>query len=180
MMTNELNFIDRFLYKLVICTFLLISVVFLDKIKVLKIERLQVPLSQHLNILPALQFLDRDGILLPLEITDQVSSSTYQVYQNAEIITNGRLITLADFQGVENYKPGVVVRIYKDKDNTYEVTVKGIDGFEYCYNHLETVDVNIYKYLKSGDIIGLPATKDGKNFYRFYIFNRDQAVHLLP
>jgi hypothetical protein len=179
-MTNELNIIDRFLYKFLICTLLLLGIVLLDKIKVLKIERLQVPLSEHLNILPALQLLDRNGILLPLEITDQVSSSTYQVYQNAEKITNGRLIVLDDFQGVENYKPGVVVRIHKDTDGTYAVTVKGIDGLEYRYNHLENVDVNIYKYLRSGDIIGLPATKDGKNFYRFYIYNRDQAVHLLP
>ena len=166
--SEDLNYIDRFLYKLLIGTILLLIFVFLDKIKVISLEDVQRPLSEHINVLPALELLNgKEGKILPIEITDQVSSTTYQVYYNAQIITNGRLVLINEFQGVENYKAGVIVKIYKNNDNSYEVTVKGLDNFLYVYDHLETVDLNIYKYVKIGEIIGLPANKDGKTFYRF-------------
>jgi hypothetical protein len=179
--SEDLNYIDRFLYKLLIGTILLLIFVFLDKIKVISLEDVQRPLSEHINVLPALELLNgKEGKILPIEITDQVSSTTYQVYYNAQIITNGRLVLINEFQGVENYKAGVIVKIYKNNDNSYEVTVKGLDNFLYVYDHLETVDLNIYKYVKSGEIIGLPANKDGKTFYRFYIYHQGKPVHLLP
>ena len=82
-----------------------------------------------------------------------------------------------DYQGVENFKAGVVVKIMR-REGMYEVTVKGIDGYEYVYDNLETIDVNMYKFVKSGEIIGLPGSKNGKNFFRFYVYSKGRPVDL--
>ncbi|HHX80014.1 MAG TPA: M23 family metallopeptidase [Acholeplasmataceae bacterium] len=175
---DDFNLIDRFLYKLLICSAFLFAIVFLDQVKVVKLEKVRQPFAEHINILPFIQKLNgKESFLLPVDITDQVSAPTYQVYQNSQVIKNGRLIVLDDYQGVENYKAGVVVKIHK-VNGLYEVTVKGIDGYEYVYNNLESIDVNIYKYLKSGDIIGLPGRKNDKNFFRFYVYSKGEPVDL--
>lgn len=177
MKNEELNIIDRFLYKLLICSFLLFAVVIFDKINLIKIENARQPFTEHANILPFIQKINKEGILIPVEITDQVSAPTYQIYQNSQIITNGRLVILNDYQGVENFKAGVVVKIMR-REGMYEVTVKGIDGYEYVYDNLETIDVNMYKFVKSGEIIGLPGSKNGKNFFRFYVYSKGRPVDL--
>lgn len=178
MKNEDLNIVDRFLYKLLICTIMLFAVVIFDRIDIIKLDKARQPFAEHINILPFLQKLNgKEGILLPVDINDQVSTTTYQLYQNSQVIKNGRLIVLGDYEGVENYKAGVVVKIVK-YDGLYEVTVKGIDGYEYVYNNLESIDVNIYKFVKSGEILGLPGSKSGKNFFRFYVYSKGQPVDL--
>ena len=181
MKDNEsLNAIDRFLYKFLICIILLLAVILLDKIKVVKLEKVREPFSEHINILPFLKIINgKEGFLLPVDISDQVNAPTYQSFQNAQIIKNGRLIVLDDFQGVENYMSGVVVKIARH-NGLFEVTIKGIDGYEYVYNNLENVDVNIYKFLKSGDIIGLPGSYEGINFFRFYVYSQGEPINIFP
>jgi hypothetical protein len=177
MKNEDLNIIDRFLYKLLICMVLLFGLVLLDRINLLKLEEARKPFSEHLNILPFLKRINKGGFLLPVEFTEHVSTTTYQTYKNSQVITNGRLIVLDDYQGVENYKAGVVVKIVKE-EGMYQVTVKGIDGYEYVYDNLESIDVNIYKYLESGEIIGAPGSKNGKNFFRFYVYSEGEPIDL--
>ena len=114
MKNEELNIIDRFLYKLLICSFLLFAVVIFDKINLIKIENARQPFAEHANILPFIQNQQRgyphprgnhrSGIRPPPDIP------------NSQIITNGRLVILNDYQGVENFKAGVVVKIMRRED----------------------------------------------------------------
>ena len=97
---DDFNLIDRFLYKLLICSAFLFAIVFLDQVKVVKLEKVRQPFAEHINILPFIQKLNgKESFLLPVDITDQVSAPTYQVYQNSQVIKNGRLIVLDDYQG---------------------------------------------------------------------------------
>ena len=65
MKNEELNIIDRFLYKLLICSFLLFAVVIFDKINLIKIENARQPFAEHANILPFIQKINKEGILIP-------------------------------------------------------------------------------------------------------------------
>lgn len=172
-MKEELNFIDRFLYKFIICLILLLGVVLLDKISLINIQKLQVEMQQHLNFLPVLKAINGDkGVLLPIDISDEVSASASAMYQNYQEIKNGKRITLKSMQGVEVYKTGIVVKIIQNSNATFQVTLKGVDDYEYIYDNLETIDVNIYKLVKSGDIIGSPSS----NYFDFFVYDKTQVV----
>ena len=105
---------------------------------------------------------------MPLDISEEVTESVSQTYLNYESIAGGKRIILSQMQGVEVYKSGLIMKIYQNKDKTYQVTIKGIDDIEYIYDKLETVDVNIYKIVHSGDIIGKPKTTNDSAYFEFY------------
>lgn len=173
MKEEELNFIDRFLYKFIICLILLLGVVLLDRISLINISKLQGKMQQHLNFLPVLKAINGDkGVFLPIDISDEVTASASTMYQNYQVIDNGKRITLKPMQGVEVYKTGIVVKIIQNKNATFQITLKGVDDYEYIYDNLETIDVNIYKIVKSGDVIGSPAN----NYIDFYVYDKTQVV----
>lgn len=168
-MKNEMNFIDRFLYKFIICLFLLIAILVLGKYEVIDVGKIKDKLSENINILRVLKLVNgENGIFIPIDISEEVTQPVSQTYLNFEEIDGGKRIFLNPMQAVEVYKAGVIIKIFQNKDNTFQVTVKGIDGIEYTYDKLESVDYNIYSIVKSGDNLGLPTTKNNKSFFDFY------------
>lgn len=168
-MKDELSVVDRFLYKFIICLVLLVSLMLLDKVNILNIKEVRQDLAQNINMLKVLQFVNTDKeVFLPLNVNDEVIQSVSQTYMNYEEIEDGKRIILNQMQGVEVYKSGIVIKIFQNKDDSYKVTIKGIDDVEYIYDKLEFVDLNIYKIVKSGDIIGKPKTVSDKNYFDFY------------
>lgn len=164
-----MNVVDKFLYKFIICLVLLVALLFLDKIKLINIESVKQDLSENFNILKVLKFVNTEKeVFIPLDITEEVTSSVSQTYMNYEVINCGKRVFLNDFQGVEVYKAGIVIKIFQNSDNSYQVTIKGIDDIEYVYDKLQTVDVNIYKIVKSGDILGKPKLANEKNYFDFF------------
>ena len=168
-MKDEMNAIDKFLYKLIICLVLLVSMILLDKVKVVNLNNIRTEMKQNVNMLKVLRFVNGDkGVFLPLDISDEVVQSVSQKYMNYEEINGGKRIIISDMQGVEAYKDGIIIKKFQNKDGTYQVTVKGMDDVEYIYDNLDTVDLNIYKIVKSGDIIGKPRTVSNKTYFDFY------------
>ncbi|MDD4388587.1 MAG: hypothetical protein PHV87_05195, partial [Bacilli bacterium] len=105
MKNPELNFIDRFLYKLLIGTFLLLAVIFLSRLQVINIEDVRFELGQHYNILKIIKALNgKNNFLLPIDISDSVASEVALVYDKSKKIPNGYRIELTEFQGVEAYR----------------------------------------------------------------------------
>ena len=179
MKNTELNFIDRFLYKILIGTFLLLAVIFLGHLKVINVEDVRSELGQHYNILKIIKALNgKNNFLLPIDISESVSSEVAQVYHESKKIPDGRRVELNEFQGVEAYKTGIVVEIRKNLDHTYRLKVKGIDDYEYIYDKLATVNCNIYKIVQSGEIIASPSAQEGVNYFEFYVYDKDQPVNL--
>ena len=168
-MKDEFNPVDKFLYKFVICLVLLISTILLDKIKVINLDNLKYGMQENFNFLKILKFVNTDNeVFLSLDINDEVTASVSQTYLNYEEINGGKRIIVNEMQGVEVYKAGVVIKVFKNNDDTYQVVVKGIDDIEYKYDKLTTVDLNIYKIVKSGDIIGKPKTTTERSYFEFY------------
>jgi len=167
---TELNFLDKFLYKFLICLILLIVLLTLGKYNVINLDKVKGELSENINILKIFKFINGEkGIFVPIEITDEVTDTVSKTYENYEEIAGGKRIFVNAMSGVEVYKTGIIIKIYQNKDNTFQVTVKGIDGYEYVYDKLETVDYNIYTIVKSGDILGLPITQNNKTYFEFYV-----------
>jgi len=176
---TELNFIDRFLYKLLIGTFLLLTVVFFDTINVLNLKKLQVEISEHYNIMKILKALNgKTNFLIPIDISDQVSGEVNQIYMESQKIPNGRRVEVNEFQGVEVYKTGIVVEVGRNSDHTYRLKVKGIDDYDYIYDKLENISCNIYKIVQSGEVIGTPSYQDNNYYFEFYVYEKDQPVNL--
>lgn len=168
-MKDELNFLDKFLYKFIICLVLLISMVLLDKVKLVNLQEIRSDMQENINVLKILKFVNTEQcVFLPIEINDQVVQSVSQTYNNFEEINGGKRILLNEMQGVEVYKAGIVVKIFQNQDDTYCVTVMGIDDVEYVYDKLTTCDLNIYKIVKSGDIMGKPKSTSDKSYFEFY------------
>jgi hypothetical protein len=97
---DDVNIIDRFLYKMLICTILLLMVIFLGKMKVLDIEKLQTELSQHYNFIPLLKAINgEEKVLLPIELDDEVAVINLAAYQNSRKYTSGtRKVILKDME----------------------------------------------------------------------------------
>lgn len=178
-MKDDFNIIDRFLYKLIIGAFMLLLLVTLDRFKILDIEVVRTELSEHFNILKIVKTINGEkSVFIPIDLTDDVTVST-NAYKNYELIENGAKVFLNDFEGVENYKAGVVVAIFHNSDDTYMVTVKGIDGYHYVYDKLSTLNCSLYKVLGSGDIVGSPSTKNNDNFFQFFVYDKGQVIEIL-
>lgn len=178
MRKDELNIIDRFLYKLFIGVFLLLFILFLGKLEVVNINKVQSKMTEHANILKIIKGLNgKNNFLFPIDINDQVTSIN-DIYVNAKPFYDGYRIEVNEFQGVEAYKSGVVVEIKRNNDKTYYLKIKGLDNNEYIYDKLASISCNIYKIIQSGEVIGTPYY-DGNNYFNFYILNNDQPVSLL-
>jgi hypothetical protein len=176
---KELNIIDRFLYKLLIGTFLLLAFVFLGKMKMINADKVRDALSEHYNILKIIKAINgKNNFLLPMEITDTVSVEVSQLYMSGKEIPGGLRVEVNEFQGVEVYKTGVVVEIKKNKDGTYRLKIKGIDDYTYVYDGLENVNCNIYKIVTSGEVIGSPSVEEDACFFKFYVYDGSEPVNL--
>lgn len=168
-MNDELNFLDRFLYKFIICLVLLISVLLLNKVNVVDLNKVQSKMSENINILKVLKLVNGEkGVFIPIELNDDVLQTVSQTYLNYKEIDGGKRIFINEMQGVEVYKTGIIIKIFQNKDDTFRVTVKGIDDIEYVYDNLETLDYNIYGIVKSGDNLGSARTVKDKTYFDFY------------
>jgi hypothetical protein len=57
------------------------------------------------------------------------------------------------------------MKVSRDAEGMYEVTIKGADSFDYTYSNLESIDVSIYTYVTKDRIIGkAPKVSGGYGF----------------
>lgn len=88
------------------------------------------------------------------KIIDDQLVSEKMIYDDITFdgITNH--IISASFNGVYNFTDGIVIKITKNKDSCYSITVQDVNGFLYEYNNLKSVEINIYSFVKSQTILG--------------------------
>lgn len=177
MKDKNLNFVDRFLYKLLIGFFLLLVVVVLDYFSVFgfSYQGLKNTLNRQFNILKVVEVINGNtNAIIPLEIDKDVAVDA-SAFEEIVDIENGKRMILGDYNAVECLMMGVVVKLKHNQDGSYLVVIKGADDLEYHYDCLESVDVHIYQMIKANDIIG-KASYDDKNYYNLYIYNNSKAV----
>ena len=173
---DDINFIDRFLYKLFFVFIILFIVVFLDKINILDYEKIKKEMSKQINILEVVDVIcgDSNFFALNLDFDTTVSKNDLVSVDNIE---SGYLVNIGSYQAVESLNCAIVMKITEHDDGTFSVLLKGRDGNEYNYSRLTTVDVNLYQVLVAKDIIGQATLKEQSgNIYELLVTNNGQRV----
>lgn len=109
----------------------------------------------------------RFGKVLPID--DAAISVNKSInYKEASKYKDG--VSLSDVDVVYPFKSGIVVFTGDKDDYGSTVIVQGMDGIDYWYSNIENVNVKLYDYVESDNIIGNPINdnlyclfmKDGK------------------
>ena len=95
------------------------------------------------------------GSVIPIpDITEeQMVFNDDLSFNNMENYLNGKLISVSNNYMVQALQSGIVV--YKGEKEGYNNTiiVQGIDGVDIWYGNLDTSNLNLYDYVKKGDLI---------------------------
>lgn len=166
-MKKDMNFIDRFLYKLFIGFLLLLGVVLLDYFNIASYDNIKSEVSKHYNVLNLIKKINGNTKIIPLNFDDTIVVSG-DIYQDIKKLDEKYLVNLGSEEAVENYSLGIVVNIHKDKDSTYRVTIMGEDGITYVYEKLESLNCHLYETLETKAIIGKASFNASENYNYFY------------
>lgn len=168
---NDLNYLDRFLYKLLIGMFLVVILVVGERLKIISLKKIQNSLNENINILKVVKvFNGPNHTLIPLDEDNALEVINID-YTNYSLIDGGRKINLDDNE-VKNIRVGIVVKIVKH--DYYEIHIKSIDGMDYIYRDLEKIDVSIYQYVKTGQKIG----KAYNNSFELFVMSKGELLSL--
>ena len=147
---SNFNFIDRFLYKLFISFILLFTIILLDKYHYLDINKIKEDLNGNINVLEVVNLINGNINIIDLGTEEETTVSTSLdgvfIDDTMKVVTNS-------YYGVKCVICGVVTKIVRN-NGFIEVTILGIDDISYVYSHLQSVDINIYQYVKTNAIIG--------------------------
>lgn len=150
----EKTFFDKLFLRIFLSSLLLLVIVGSERcFNQLKINlSLQNQFNTNLNILKIVNFFKGTPLAI---IPDDDVISVYEpnIYDKVEYKDGVNIINNESFAGVTNLVSGYVSRIKKTGAG-YSITVKSIDGLEYEYFELESIDYHIYEYIKAGEIIG--------------------------
>lgn len=160
---NNLTFMDRFWYKLVIGLILLFVICLLDKFSLVNVNEIKNKLNYNINSLEVIQKVNGKVNLIDLGNENEISVSSEPIEY-----VNGNAIKTNSLEGVKNYSCGVCIKVIKENDK-YEVTILGLDNKKYIYGNLETLDIHIYSYVKTKDIIG-----SSSSFYTLEVEENDK------
>lgn len=175
---NDMNFFDRFLYKLFIGFLLLLAIVMLDYFKVVSYDDVKSNMDEHFNVLKLIKKINGNMKIIPIEFDESVAVDA-NIYKNHKLIDNKYYIDLEEYEAVENYSLGVVISISKES-NAYKVKVLSDDGTVYLYEGLENVNCHLYQCLNTKEIIG-KASYDkitNKNHFYFSAFNDKGIIYI--
>ena len=75
-------------------------------------------------------------------------------YKNIENYLNGSLVTVNNDYVVPTLESGIVVFIGEKENYNKTVIVQGVDGVDIWYGNIDNTNLNLYDYVKKGDLIG--------------------------
>lgn len=159
----KINIIDKFIYKLLFLTFILLVAVVLNNYQIISLNKLKTILSQNINITNVVKTVNGDLNLIDL------GDNTIQVNKNDYLIEeiDGLYIYKQKNNKVINQTVGSVVKIVK-YNNLYNVTILDENNNYINYMDLKNINVKIYEIVKVNDIIGECNSLNSNNSYRYY------------
>ena len=75
-------------------------------------------------------------------------------FNNQENYLNGKLLTVSKDYIVPSIQSGIVVFIGEKEGYNNTIIVQGIDGVDIWYGNIDTTNLNLYDYVKKGDLLG--------------------------
>lgn len=165
-----MNLVDRFLYKLAICCFLLFAIVGLHKLGIIDYHKMQEGLSNNINLLKVVKAVNGESSLLLIDFDDVQQINTNLV--RTKDIKNGKRVFLDSFEAVEALELGIVVKVENDK-----VYLMDLNDNVFCYSNLTSIDVDIYQIIRKNQIIGKAAVNDeGINYYDLFVSKKNKYI----
>lgn len=160
---KKLNFIDKLFIRIFLSSLLLLSLVMFEN------KFTKTLINQELNFLSYAKIFNGvfDGFI-PIKDVPVYNENIYDnvIYETASKQNEIHNYTI---NYVQPLSEGVVTKIYKDKNNKYEVYIRSIDGLSYVYKGLESIDVSIYSYITIDTIIGKSTYDDQIECYKFIL-----------
>lgn len=164
------NIWEKFIGKFFIGMILLVTVTLLDKLSIVSFDSIKSELSENINILKIIKSVNGTISFIPIDATETINVSSNS-YSKIKKVDDKYRISLGNYEAVENYKDGIIIRKYQNEDGNIQITILGLDDIEYTYSGLTNCDLPIYKFLKSGEIIGKATNNNNENY--FYIEGRN-------
>lgn len=158
-----MNIFDRFIYKMLFLTFILLSTVVLDRYSIISLEKVKSILSENINMTSVIKTVNGDLNFINLE------DNIIQVNTNDNIIEedNGYYIYKQKYKDVYNQSLGSVVKIEKN-NGLFIVYILDENNNYLIYSDLKTINIKIYQIVKVNEIIGECNDLNSNNEYRYY------------
>ena len=159
------KFIDKLFYQIFLSTLLLLFLVLCSNNDAIK-KVINNSMNKQISFTKIAYNLTN---LFPsfIEPIGEVTVYNSIIYDNVTFDKGTNKVINYSFNGVINLCDSVVMKIYKNENGLYEVHTVNKDGYTYIYKNLESVDVNIYSYLKNETIIGSSSYVSLNNYYKF-------------
>lgn len=159
------KFIDKLFYQIFLSTLLLLFLVLCSNNDAIK-KVINNSMNKQISFTKIAYNLTN---LFPsfIEPIGEVTVYNSIIYDNVTFDKGTNKVINYSFNGVINLCDSVVMKIYKNENGLYEVHTVNKDGYTYIYKNLESVDVNIYSYLKNETIIGSSSYDSLNNYYKF-------------
>jgi len=181
---KDYKIIRRYLSKILISViFLLISIIFIkfndDNKKAYESIFLQNSIS-FTRVNDWYQKYFGNVIPVPNVVEDVPVFNEDLKYNNIEDYLNGSLITVSNNYMVPTLQSGIVVFIGEKEGYNKTIIVQGNDGVDIWYGNIDDTSLNLYDYVKKGDLVGnvkdnslyLVFMKDN-NYISYEEYNKD-------
>ena len=174
--SNEVDktFFDKLFFRIFLSSILMLLFVGVDRLCTVYNSNfnINIYLKENINLIKILRgfnntifkFIDEDSLK---EVYD------VDFYSNVSYSDGVNQIKLVDSNSVNNLVSGYVIKIEKS-NKTYNIYIKGIDGLDYCFIGLSSIDVSIYEYVEAGEILGLASFDDIYEIYFFELIIKDK------
>ena len=150
------NYVKFFMFRVLIAMMIVICGYSFTSIKIL---------DENINLLKLPFYFSK---LLPTQIklSDETVYSKL-IYDNVTFDGEKNNIVNYSFNGVINLSDGIIIKIIKNHDQSYNVTIQDVNGYLYEYESLKSVDFSIYTFVESQTILGSSSFDTSKDGYSF-------------
>ena len=158
----KLSYIDKLFIRIFLSSITLLSLVGLSNTKIIRNN-----LNENMNFLKyAKIFNGIFGSYIPTN--DQMVSNTsyYDIINYNEQIKENEIHNYT-INIVQPLTEGVVSKIVKNRNGSYDVLIVDKMGYHYTYKNLEQLEVSIYSYVSIDSIIGQSKYNESLECYSF-------------
>ena len=164
---NIRKYTKRFFYQ-IFCSLILLIALFIFKPPKI--------LNNNINILKSITIITKSLPNYKNQNEQIVNNKIY--YENIKYQLNKNILINENNNLVYTLSDGIVIKITKDIDSKYEVFILCDDNYLYTYSNLESCEVGIYSYVKTGTLIGGSSyNKDTNNYNTILIISKDEVFY---
>lgn len=161
---HKLSFIDKLFIRIFFSSLVLLSLVGLDRITYFRIN-----MNRNINFLHyAKLFNGVFGNYFPTSDIEVSGLNYYDIIVFNDATLENEINNYSS-NVIQPLTEGVVSKISKNKDGSYDVSIIDNSGYETTYKGLTQIDVRIYSYVFLDTIIGVSKYDEIKECYSFNI-----------